>query len=142
MSRSSCAQRCSASSDPGRLPPAWSPSLARTPHAMPHTEPAPASGYLPQCPGKSVNPPALTLHCRSMLSNLRQLREREGLSRAALAREARLNERTLKRIEDGEDGYSPTRVTMNKLRNALNRNPTRSRDYELADLFPSDGERE
>jgi transcriptional regulator with XRE-family HTH domain len=77
-----------------------------------------------------------------MLSNLRQLREREGLSRAALAREARLNERTLKRIEDGEDGYSPTRVTMNKLRNALNRNPTRSRDYELADLFPSDGERE
>lgn len=71
-----------------------------------------------------------------MPSNLRKVREGEGLSRAALAREARLNERTLKRIEDDEDGYTPTRVTMNKLRNALNRIPTCTREYDLADLFP------
>jgi transcriptional regulator with XRE-family HTH domain len=72
----------------------------------------------------------------SMVSKLREVREGEGLSRAALAREARLSDRTLKRIEDGEKGYQPTPVTMNKLRNALNRVPDVSHTYELADLFP------
>jgi len=71
-----------------------------------------------------------------MSSNLREVREGEGLSRAALAREARLSERTLKRIEDGEKGYAPTPVTMNKLRNALNRIPTISRKYDLGEIFP------
>ncbi len=71
-----------------------------------------------------------------MLTRLRDVREREGLSRAALAREARLNERTLKRIEDEEDGYAPTPVTMNKLCNALNRRQDRVREYSLNDIFP------
>lgn len=75
-----------------------------------------------------------------MTSNLRRVREGEGLSRAALAREARLSERTLKRIEDGEQGYEPTPVTMNKLRNALNRRPDAGRKYELIDLFPDHDE--
>lgn len=76
-----------------------------------------------------------------MANRLRELREGEGLSRAALAREARLSDRTLKRIEDGEKGYRPTPVTMNKLRNALNRVPTASRSFELADIFPDHAER-
>lgn len=71
-----------------------------------------------------------------MASKLRKVREGAGLSRAALAREARLSERTLKRIEDGEKGYEPTPVTMNKLRNALNRLEEVGREYELGDLFP------
>lgn len=75
-----------------------------------------------------------------MISNLKKVREEEGLSRAALARGAHLSERTLKRIEDGEKGYEPTPVTMNKLRNALNRLPEASRKYELRDLFPDHGE--
>jgi transcriptional regulator with XRE-family HTH domain len=71
-----------------------------------------------------------------MSNKLREVREGEGLSRAALAREARLSDRTLKRIEDGEKGYNPTPVTMNKLRNALNRIPMASRKYDLSDIFP------
>jgi transcriptional regulator with XRE-family HTH domain len=71
-----------------------------------------------------------------MISNLRKVREGEGLSRAALAREARLSDRTLKRIEDSEKGYEPTPVTMNKLRNALNRLPDVDRTYELEEIFP------
>lgn len=71
-----------------------------------------------------------------MPSRLQEVRESEGLSRAALARAARLSERTLKRIEDGEKGYQPTPVTMNKVRNALNRAPDVSQTYELEELFP------
>jgi transcriptional regulator with XRE-family HTH domain len=71
-----------------------------------------------------------------MPNSLRDVREGEGLSRAALAREARLNERTLKRIEDEEDGHTPTPATMNKLCNALNRRQERIREYQLSDVFP------
>jgi DNA-binding XRE family transcriptional regulator len=71
-----------------------------------------------------------------MPNSLRDVRESEGLSRAALARVAGLNERTLKRIEDEDDGYTPTAVTMNKLCNALNRRQERIRDYQLSDVFP------
>lgn len=71
-----------------------------------------------------------------MPNSLRDVRESEGISRAALAREARLSDRTLKRIEDEEDGYAPTPVTMNKLCNALNRRDERTRDYKLSDVFP------
>jgi DNA-binding XRE family transcriptional regulator len=75
-----------------------------------------------------------------MPNSLRDVREGEGLSRAALAREAHLSDRTLKRIEDEEDGYTPTPVTMNKLCNALNRRQERTRDYKVSDVFPDDQE--
>lgn len=70
-----------------------------------------------------------------MASKLRQVREGEGLSRAALARAAGLSERTIKRIEDEEADYAPTVVTKNKLRNGLNQHASSGQRYALNDLF-------
>lgn len=58
------------------------------------------------------------------------------MSRAALAREASLHERTLKRIEDAEPGYTPTRVTLNKICNGLNRAATSGHRYTIHEIFP------
>jgi transcriptional regulator with XRE-family HTH domain len=74
----------------------------------------------------------------AMSARLRQLREEEGLSRAALARAAGLSERTIKRIEDGDMEYAPTAVTKNKLRLGLNRSATNRHDYSLTELFPDE----
>jgi transcriptional regulator with XRE-family HTH domain len=67
-----------------------------------------------------------------MPSKLRQVREREGLSRAELAQLSDLSERTIQR---GENGANITNLTKNRILNALNRRPERLREYEFDDLF-------
>jgi transcriptional regulator with XRE-family HTH domain len=67
--------------------------------------------------------------------HLREIREREGISRAALARATGLSEKTLQRAEAGELVSS---VTQHRILNAFNKNSDRLRDYDLAELFPAE----
>ena len=67
-------------------------------------------------------------------SPLRLAREQEGMSRAALARECGMAEKTLKRAEDGE-GVSA--VTRHKIVKGFNRLPDRLDSYTHDMLFPS-----
>lgn len=67
-------------------------------------------------------------------NRLREIREREGLSRAALARLAELSDRTVQRIEDGGDAAP---ATVGKLLKGLNRAPNRLQAYSQDDVFPN-----
>lgn len=60
------------------------------------------------------------------MQELRRIREREGLSRAALAAKSGLNPATVNRIEAGE--RSPTVATLEKLAAAL--------EVEMSEFFP------
>lgn len=83
--------------------------------------------YCPEKPGQ------LWTHL-DMTSNLRKIRESEGLTRAALARMAELSDRTLQRVEGGEPASA---VTIGKIVKALNRLPTRLRTYTNSDVEPA-----
>jgi transcriptional regulator with XRE-family HTH domain len=67
-----------------------------------------------------------------MSTNLRTVREQEGLSRAALARAAGVSEKTLQRLELGKNAST---VTKAKVVKALNRLPDRLQTYTSAGLF-------
>lgn len=67
-----------------------------------------------------------------MATKLRRAREREGQSRAALARLAGVSERTLRRAEDGE---AISEVTKGKILKGFHKVPDRLRDYSYGDLF-------
>lgn len=68
-------------------------------------------------------------------NRVREVRESEGLSRAALALQAGLADRTLKRLESGAPVAGATK---GKVLKALNRLPDRLRNYKAEDVFPSD----
>jgi DNA-binding XRE family transcriptional regulator len=73
-----------------------------------------------------------------MQTKLRQVREREGLSRPALSRLASVSEKTIQRAEAGDDVMS---ITKHKLVNALNRREERLQDYEVEEVFPENSGR-
>jgi transcriptional regulator with XRE-family HTH domain len=64
---------------------------------------------------------------------LKEVREREGLTRAALGRAAGVSDRTLRRIEEGG---AVSEATKGKVVKALNRLPDRLADYSVESLFP------
>jgi transcriptional regulator with XRE-family HTH domain len=70
-------------------------------------------------------------------NRLREAREREGLSRAALARSAGLNDKTLQRAEAGDPVSS---VTLNRIVKALNRLPDALEKYTIERLFGEESE--
>jgi transcriptional regulator with XRE-family HTH domain len=63
---------------------------------------------------------------------LREVREHEGLSRAALGRAAGVSERTLQRAEAGEEVST---VTKHKIAKALNKLPDALDRYTVEGLF-------
>lgn len=67
-----------------------------------------------------------------MSVKLRQVREREGLSRAELGRISGVSERTIQRAEAGSLTMPTIRY---KLLNALKRRSERLQTYALDDLF-------
>jgi transcriptional regulator with XRE-family HTH domain len=64
-----------------------------------------------------------------MAGKLREAREKEGLTRAQLARESGVSEKTLQRAE--EDGRKVKGTTRYKIINALNRRKDRLRKYDV-----------
>jgi DNA-binding XRE family transcriptional regulator len=73
---------------------------------------------------------------KSYKNNLKNIRQDEGIIKAALAREAKLSERHLSRIED--ETVAPTIETANRIKNALNKHKSSSKaDYTLKDIFPN-----
>jgi DNA-binding XRE family transcriptional regulator len=72
---------------------------------------------------------------KSYRNNLKRIRQEEGIHKASLAREAKLSERHISRIE--AEIVSPTIETANRIKNALNKHKTSSnQDYTLKDIFP------
>lgn len=69
------------------------------------------------------------------VNRLREVRESEGISRAALARSAGLVEKTVQRAEAGEP---VSNVTRHKIVKALNRMPDKLRSYSVDDVFPTE----
>ncbi len=67
-------------------------------------------------------------------TKLRSIREREGLSRATLARLADLSEKTLQRAEAGEP---ISEVTRNRILKALNALPNGLSTYVMKNVFPT-----
>jgi DNA-binding transcriptional regulator YiaG len=68
-------------------------------------------------------------------NHVREVREKEGWSRAAHARAAGVSDRTIKRAEEGARVSSPIQ---HRLLNALNKKPDRLQDYVMRDLFPDE----
>jgi len=68
-------------------------------------------------------------------NHLKKLRSAAGLSRAALARLADVNERTVKRIERGQSSAAHTR---HKILNGLNSHTERK--YTYKEVYPHDSE--
>lgn len=67
-----------------------------------------------------------------MPTHLQEIREAEGLSRAALARLANVSESTIQRAEHGR---TVSRLTKSRILNALNGREMKLRSYDVADLF-------
>jgi predicted transcriptional regulator len=70
-------------------------------------------------------------------NNLESIRTEEGIKRAALARQAELADKTVKRVEDGDES---TAVTLHSILNALNalrKKPKRATDYTFKEVFPN-----
>jgi transcriptional regulator with XRE-family HTH domain len=73
----------------------------------------------------------------TLSNNLQKVRVQEGLTLAALAKLADINERTIRYIESGR---RPGRdVTLHKLVNAINGNPKRvsKQEYAFEEVFPT-----
>ncbi len=68
---------------------------------------------------------------------LHSVRAGEGLSRAELARLARVSEKTLGYIENGT--RKPREHTLYRIVNGLNQNPNRTRRFAFEDVFPTGG---
>jgi transcriptional regulator with XRE-family HTH domain len=66
-------------------------------------------------------------------SELQRLRQSEGLSRAQLAREAGVSDRTIKRGEDGAKLRTETRYRIVRGLNSLSEHEP---PYEIDDVFP------
>ena len=69
-------------------------------------------------------------------NNLKEIRSKEGLSRAALARESEVTEQTIRRIERGHTSTAPTR---HRIVTGLN-NHTKKTPFTYKQVFPSDPE--
>lgn len=69
------------------------------------------------------------------LNNVENVRTREGLSRARLAKLADLDEKTLKRVEEGTRNVAP--LSKHKIVKALNSLLDKQRTYTFEDLFPN-----
>lgn len=72
---------------------------------------------------------------KSPPNRVQEVRESEGLSRAALARSAGMADRTLQRMESGAQ---VAEATKGKLVKALNRLPDKLRDYTVDYLFSNE----
>ena len=70
----------------------------------------------------------------AVMGRLREIREKEGLSRAELARLAHLSDKTLLRAESGGQISKPSQ---NAIVNALNRRDERLREYTVGRVFSS-----
>jgi len=84
----------------------------------------------PQRAASRRNPPRFP-------NNLEGIRTEEGIKRAALARQAELSEKTVKRVESGDES---TPVTLHSILNALNvlrKKPKRAADYTIKEVFPN-----
>lgn len=67
-------------------------------------------------------------------NNLRELRTVEGIKRSNLARESGLSDKTIMRVETGEQS---TPVTLHGILNALNSlRRKRGREYSFKEVFP------
>lgn len=69
------------------------------------------------------------------LNNVAEVRTREGLSRARLAKLADLDEKTLKRVEEGTRNVAP--ISKHKIVKALNLLLDKQHNYTFEDLFPN-----
>jgi len=68
-------------------------------------------------------------------NKVRDSRTDEAISRAALARAARLSEKTIQRLEEGNGEIA--QLTKNKIVRAFNELPNKKREYTLKYLFPN-----
>jgi transcriptional regulator with XRE-family HTH domain len=68
-----------------------------------------------------------------MGERLRIAREEEGITRAQLARESGVSDKTLERAE--KDGGKVKNTTRYRIVNALNRRGDRLREYDVQELF-------
>jgi len=69
-------------------------------------------------------------------NNLKNIRTKEGLSRAALARESELTEQTVRRVEKGQPSTAPTRHRLLMALNTLAKNG----QHTYKQVFPNDPE--
>lgn len=75
-------------------------------------------------------------------SNLKRIRTENGIERSVLARTAGVADRTIERIENGEETTHRT-ATLYKILNALNRLRDKnlgSNPYEFKEVFPNHNE--
>lgn len=75
-------------------------------------------------------------------SNLKRIRTEEGIDRSDLAKAADVADRTVDRVETGEEA-SPRATTLYKILNGLNglRNKNRRKtDYGFREVFPNHNE--
>lgn len=66
-------------------------------------------------------------------NNLREIREREGLKKAQLARLADVSTRIITEIEEFRIASTPE--TKNKIVNGLNRNPEKTKEWRYEEVF-------
>ena len=67
-------------------------------------------------------------------NRVREVRDKEAISKADLARKADLSERTIKRVEDGKCDCAP--LTKHKIVRAFNNLVNKQLDYTIEYLFP------
>lgn len=72
---------------------------------------------------------------KSLPNNLKQIRQSEGISKAELARLAKISERTISRIES--DMMTGTIETKYRIVKGINSLPDRLKEYTFDDIFPS-----
>lgn len=82
-------------------------------------------------PAISGFPPSIRYLFRTVRSNLRHIREQDGVRQVELARKSGLSDRT---IRNAERGRVSTPTTLYKVLNA--HNSLTGKDYDLGDLFP------
>ena len=68
-------------------------------------------------------------------NNLKDIRIREGLSMAELARLSNLSTTTIRKLEEDEN-YPPRPETKRKAVRGINENPNRTREYTYQEVFP------